>query len=175
MAAVRLLERAFAVRTELLAVFGAGFVLGACSPAVPRVPRIVGAEGGLIYSNTVMLMQEREPQAADGSLRVDYAVLFENCGNGAATIDLASAQAQVLDAPVATHCRRYRSRRDQETSFELAPGKRVRIECALSLSQAAMQQVALGDRDLWLTLPLRGPGLSHPARFVYYLRLEDAR
>jgi len=158
-----------------MATLGAGLALGACSAHVPRVPRIVGAEGGLVYSNSVMLMQEREPEAAAGGLRVDYAVLFENCGTSAAVIDLAGASARVLDASVSTHCRRYRSPGTEEASVALEPRQRTRIECALMLPPSAMQQVATGDRDLWLTVPLRGAAVSNPARFVYYLRLEDAR
>jgi hypothetical protein len=122
-----------------------------------------------------MVLEQRQPHLQDGTLRLEYAILLENRGAQLVAIDLTGVEAGVDGQPVFTHCLSYSGSQNGDRSLTVAPENRARIECELTLSPAAMQRVATGDRDLLLALPLPATLPADSLIFAYYLRLEDAQ
>jgi hypothetical protein len=146
-------------------------VLVACSAASPRTRRSLQDFSGVLFSNSPMLISEREPELRPGTLLVTYAVLVENHATRPVELRLSEAVATIEKHPVATDCR---IGSGGARSVVLQIGDRAHVECRARVSGSALELVSRGDRELELSLPVMNATARANVAFAYWLRIEDA-
>lgn len=149
-------------------------LVGCAGPYVRAAP-VLGTFHGVSYSNSIVWIEEREPSLDADTLRLAYAVVLDNRGLYQAQVELGTARARVdgVRDGVTTRCVECPSG-NHKPHATLPPGHSMRVECRIELSAEATRQVALGDRDLSLILPVSAAEETLDLTFEYLLLVGDA-
>lgn len=146
---------------------------GACHSPYTRTSRSLGSIGSLVYSNSPVVIEEREPVQTEAGPEARYTVLVANYGSLPVTVALSQVEATTDDQPGTALASCRMGAHAVRADVALAPGGRARVECRLSLTPAGVARLAHGDVDIRFRIPLHAPEGEAELRFAYALQMED--
>lgn len=143
-------------------------LLGCAGPA-PRMSAQLDNYAGLLVSNSPAREDAPEPSREHDGIAFSYAFLVENQSALAVTLDFAAAVVTVRKQRGRIACVALNRRM---TTLTMPPRERARVDCRAWLGPAAANEIANGDRTVWIEIPVSPT--AERIRLPYLLRVEDA-
>lgn len=148
--------------------------LGCAAAPYERAQYRVGAVGGVLYSNSLVVGREVAPRKTATGPRVEYALLLQNEGNEIAKLGLSEVTAELNGQRGRVQARCAQHGFLPSRSLDLRPGQRLRLDCQLSLTPSGAQEARTSDSEIVFGVPILYAGQLVTPEFSYRLTLEDS-